>query len=294
MKLEFKNVTKQYGEISAVDNVNCVMGKGIYGLLGVNGAGKTTLMRMICTIAQPSKGQILWDGKDIWKMGGAYREILGYLPQDFGYYPDLTVYDYLMYISSIKGLKMTFAHKKVKQLLKQVGMEKYSKRKMKNLSGGMVRRVGIAQAMLNNPQILVLDEPTAGLDPNERIRFRNLISELSEERLVLLSTHIVSDIEYIANNIMLMRDGKLFYSDTAEHLLLSMKEKVWQCNVPKNMVDKYAKEYLVGNIKTTENGAELRIISRVKPTEDAVSVEKNLEDAFLLYFGEKSGEKHDV
>ena len=148
--------------------------------------------------------------------------------------------------------------------------------------------------MLNDPKILVLDEPTAGLDPNERIRFRNLISELSEERLVLLSTHIVSDVEYIANNILLMKDGELFYTGTAESLLSSMKEKVWQCNVPRNMVEKYAKEYLVGNIKTTEKGAELRIISRGKPTEDAVSVEKNLEDAFLLYFGEKSEEKCDA
>lgn len=294
MELEFRNVTKQYGEVAAVNNVNCVMGKGIYGLLGVNGAGKTTLMRMLCTIIQPSKGQILWNGKDIWKMGGAYREILGYLPQDFGYYPDLTVYDYMMYISSIKGLKMTFAHKKVKQLLKQVGMEKYSKRKMKNLSGGMVRRVGIAQAMLNDPKILVLDEPTAGLDPNERIRFRNLISELSEERLVLLSTHIVSDIEYIADDIMLMKAGELFYTGTMENLLSSMKESVWQCHVPKNMVDKYVKEYLVGNIKTAENGAELRIISREKPKENAVSVDKNLEDAFLLYFGEKSEGRYDA
>lgn len=294
MELEFKNITKQYGKVNAVNKVNCVMGKGIYGLLGVNGAGKTTLMRMLCTIVQPSQGQILWEGKDIWGLGGKYREILGYLPQDFGYYPDLTVYDYMMYISSIKGLKIPFARKKVEQLLRQVGMEKFGKRKMKNLSGGMVRRVGIAQAMLNDPKILVLDEPTAGLDPNERIRFRNLISELSEERLVLLSTHIVSDVEYIANNILLMKDGELFYTGTAESLLSSMKEKVWQCNVPRNMVEKYAKEYLVGNIKTTEKGAEIRIISGGKPTEDAVSVEKNLEDAFLLYFGEKSEEKCDA
>ena len=294
MELEFKNVTKQYGKVNAVNKVNCVMGKGIYGLLGVNGAGKTTLMRMLCTIVQPSQGQILWEGKDIWELGGKYREILGYLPQDFGYYPDLTVYDYMMYISSIKGLKIPFARKKVEQLLRQVGMEKFGKRKMKNLSGGMVRRVGIAQAMLNDPKILVLDEPTAGLDPNERIRVRNLISELSEERLVLLSTHIVSDVEYIANNILLMKDGELFYTGTAESLLSSMKEKVWQCNVPRNMVEKYAKEYLVGNIKTTEKGAEIRSISRGKPTEDAVSVEKNLEDAFLLYFGEKSEEKCDA
>lgn len=294
MELEFKNVTKRYGEVKAVSEVSCVMGKGIYGLLGVNGAGKTTLMRMLCTIIQPSQGEILWDGKDIWELGETYRAVLGYLPQEFGYYPDLSVYDYLMYISSIKGLKIAFARRKVRQLLKQVGMEKFSKRKMKNLSGGMVRRVGIAQAMLNDPKILVLDEPTAGLDPNERIRFRNLISELSEERLVLLSTHIVSDIEYIANDIMLMKEGNLFYTGTADDLLSSMKERVWQCHVPRNMVDKYMKKYLVGNIKTTEAGAELRIISRKKPTENAVPVEKNLEDVFLLYFGEKSEEKYDV
>ncbi len=294
MKLEFKNVTKQYGEVNAVDRVNCVMEKGVYGLLGVNGAGKTTLMRMLCTIIQPSEGQILWNGEDIWEMGENYRAILGYLPQDFGYYPDLSVYDYMMYISSIKGLKEAFAGKKIKQLLTQVGMEKFSKRKMKNLSGGMVRRVGIAQAMLNNPEILVLDEPTAGLDPNERIRFRNLISELAEDRLVLLSTHIVSDIEYIANGIVLMKDGQFCYTGTAENLLTSMEESVWLCQVPRDKVNSYRKKYLVGNIKTTEDGAELRIISGEKPTDNAIPVEKNLEDAFLLYFGEGTEGRYDA
>ena len=291
MELSLDRLTKQYGRKIAVDCVSATLKPGVYGLLGANGAGKTTLMRMLCAVLESTSGEVLLDGKEITSMGADYRNVLGYLPQDFGYYPDLTVYDYMMYISSIKGLKMPFARKKVKQLLNQVGMEKFSKRKMKNLSGGMVRRVGIAQAMLNDPQILVLDEPTAGLDPNERIRFRNLISELSEERLVLLSTHIVSDIEYIANNIMLMKDGELFYAGTAEDLVSSMKEKVWQCNVSRNMIDKYMNEYLVGNIKTTKNGAELRIISIEKPTEDAVAVEKNLEDAFLFYFGKKSEEK---
>lgn len=294
MELEFKNVTKQYGEVRAVNKVNCIMDKGVYGLLGVNGSGKTTLMRMLCTITQPTSGQILWNGEEIWKLGTAYRNILGYLPQEFGYYPDLTVLDYMMYIASIKGLKVAYAKNKVKQLLKQVGMEKFGKRKMKNLSGGMVRRVGIAQAMLNDPKILVLDEPTAGLDPNERIRFRNLISELSEDRLVLLSTHIVSDIEYIASDIMLMKDGALFYTGTADRLLRSMEENVWKCYVSKNMVEQYTKKYPVGNIKTTIDGAELRIVSKEKPTEDAIPLEKNLEDAFLLYFGEKSEENYDA
>lgn len=294
MKLEFKNVTKRYGEVNAVNNISCTMDKGIYGLLGINGAGKTTLMRMLCTIIQPSAGQILWDNENIWKLGENYRGILGYLPQDFGYYPDLSVEDYMHYIASIKGLKSAYAKRRTMQLLDQVDMEKYRKRKMKHLSGGMVRRVGIAQAMLNNPKILVLDEPTAGLDPNERIRFRKLISELSEDRLVLLSTHIVSDIEYIANDIMLMKEGALFYTGTAQNLLASMKEDVWHCQVPKNQIDRCMQEFLVGNIKTTQNGAELRIISKTKPTENAVPVEKNLEDAFLLYFGEKSEERYDA
>lgn len=294
MKLEFKNVTKQYGDFCAVDGINFRMEKGVYGLLGVNGAGKTTLMRMLCTIIQPSNGQILFNGQDIWKMGTAYREILGYLPQEFGYYPDLSVYDYMMYIASIKGLKESAAKKRTKCLLKQVGMEQYGRRKMKTLSGGMVRRVGIAQAILNDPMVLVLDEPTAGLDPNERIRFRSLISELAEDRLVLLSTHIVSDIEYIANDIMLMKDGRLFYTGTAEKLLASMEENVWLCKVARNMVDAYRKMHLVSNIKTTETGAQLRIIAKDKPMDDAILVEKNLEDAFLLYFGERSEEVADA
>ena len=165
---------------------------------------------------------------------------------------------------------------------------------MKELSGGMARRAGIAQAMLNNPQILVLDEPTAGLDPNERIRFRNLISELSEDRLVLLSTHIVSDIEYIANEIMLMKDGKLFYTGTSEELISSMEDSVWHCTVPKQEADGYLERYLVGNIKTTAWGAELRILSKNPPTKDAVRQAATLEDVFLFYYGEKAGDKDDV
>ena len=237
MKLEFKNVTKQYGEVNAVNKVNCVMEKGIYGLLGVNGAGKTTLMRMLCTIVQPSEGQILWNGKDIWKLGGEYREVLGYLPQDFGYYPDLTVYDYMMYIASIKGIRPAVAKKRTKELLKQVGLSDQKKQKMRNLSGGMVRRVGIAQAMLNDPKILILDEPTAGLDPNERIRFRNLISELAEERLVLLSTHIVSDVEFIANKIVLMKEGQCCFEGTSDEVIASMDKKVYCFVAPREQLD---------------------------------------------------------
>ena len=212
MGLEFDKVSKEFSSFRAVDCVNYTMKKGVYGLLGVNGAGKTTLMRMLCTIIRPTEGKIRWNGKDIFELGETYRGILGYLPQEFGYYPDMSIYDYLMYIASIKGIRQSVAKQRIDQLLRQVALSKYKKRRMRTLSGGMIRRVGIAQAMLNNPKILVLDEPTAGLDPNERVRFRNLISELSENRLVLLSTHIVSDVEFIANEIILMKGGKFFYT----------------------------------------------------------------------------------
>ncbi len=294
MELKLHDVSKEFAGIRAVNSVTYAMEKGVYGLLGINGAGKTTLMRMLCTIIQTTTGEITWNGKNIFHMGAAYRDVLGYLPQDFGYYPDLSIYDYMMYIASIKGIRQVAAREKIEQLLGQVALLKYKKRKMKNLSGGMVRRVGIAQAMLNDPQILVLDEPTAGLDPNERIRFRNLISELAEDRLVLLSTHIVSDVEYIANEIMLMKDGRFFYTGTSEGLISTMEEIVWRCTVSKQMAEHYLKKYLVGNVKTVTDGAELRILSKTPPTEDAVRVDATLEDAFLLYFGERAGDDTDA
>ena len=294
MELELKNVSKEFKGVHAVSDVSVSMRKGVYGLLGVNGAGKTTLMRMLCTLIRPTSGEITWEGKNILVMGAAYRAVLGYLPQDFGYYPDLSISDYMMYIASIKGIRPMAARKRTKQLLGQVGMAKYEKRKMKTLSGGMARRIGIAQAMLNNPKILVLDEPTAGLDPNERIRFRNLISELSEDRLVLLSTHIVSDVEFIANQIMLMKNGELFYEGTTEELISSMDESVWHCTVPKNKANDFMARYLVGNVKTAPKGAELRILSKEPPMEGAVREEATLEDAFLLYFGEKAGDIDDT
>ena len=293
MELNIKGLTKDFKDFRAVDHVSCSMGQGVYGLLGVNGAGKTTLMRMICTLLRPTEGSVTWNGKDIFKMDASYRKVLGYLPQDFGFYPDFTVQDYMMYISSIKGIRPMTAKKRTEKLLEQVGLRKMKKRKMRNLSGGMQRRVGIAQAMLNDPQILILDEPTAGLDPNERIRFRNLISELAEDRLVLLSTHIVSDVEFIANDILLMKDGKFFMNGTAEEIISSMDQAVWSCTVPRKEADRYLSKYLVSNVKTVPGGAELRILAKSSPAEGAVMEEATLEDAFLLYFGEKAGEEHD-
>jgi len=293
MDLIISNLTKDFDGFKAVNNFNHQMNCGVYGLLGVNGAGKTTLMRMLTTLIKPTSGLITWDGEDIFSMDGKYRKLLGYLPQDFGYYPDFTVHDYLMYVAALKGIRPAVAKHRVKELLKQVGLEKVRNKKMKTFSGGMKRRAGIAQAMLNNPKILILDEPTAGLDPSERIRFRNLISELSEDRIVLLSTHIVSDIEYIANEILLMKDGQLVISGTSEDIIDSMPESVWICHVSKSSINTFLKKYKISNVKSTPGGAELRIISRNQPTEDAIHVDTTLEDVFLYYFGERAGDSND-
>ena len=291
MDLRISNLTKDFDGFKAVNNFSFSMDCGVYGLLGVNGAGKTTLMRMLTTLMKPTSGMITWDGEDIIAMDGKYRTLLGYLPQDFGYYPDFSVYDYLMYIAALKGIRPAVARQRVKELLKQVGLVKARNKKMKTLSGGMKRRAGIAQAMLNDPEILILDEPTAGLDPSERIRFRNLISELSEDRIVLLSTHIVSDIEYIANEILLMKDGQLVISGTSEEIIDSMPESVWISRVAKSSIDVCLKRFKVSNVKNISGGAELRIISRNQPTENAIQVDATLEDVFLYYFGERAGDE---
>ncbi|MCH5344912.1 MAG: ABC transporter ATP-binding protein [Acetatifactor sp.] len=292
MKLVLDNLTKEFGDFTAVDHINLSMTNGVYGLLGVNGAGKTTLMRMLCTLLKPTSGNIYCNGKDIFKMDSQYRNLLGYLPQDFGFYPEFTVKDYLFYISTIKGIRPVVAKKRTNELIKKVGLTKVANKKLKKLSGGMKRRAGIAQAMLNNPKILILDEPTAGLDPNERIRFRNLISELSEERMVLLSTHIVSDVEYIANEILLMKEGTIVNEGTLEEIINSMPEKVWNCLVPQSMVSTLTEKYKVSNMKAYHHEVELRIISAEKPCETAVYAPPTLEDVFLYYFGEKVGDEN--
>ena len=284
------NLTKRFGDFTAVNDINISITNGVYGLLGVNGAGKTTLMRMICTLLTPTSGQILFDGKDILKMEEGYRNLLGYLPQEFGFYPEFSVKDYLLYIATLKGIRPVVAKKRVRDLLEQVGLTNAQNKKMKKLSGGMKRRVGIAQALLNNPKILILDEPTAGLDPTERIRFRNLISELSEERIVILSTHIVSDVEYIANEIWLMKNGGLMQQGSLNDVLGSMTEKVWSLVVSQSEAEKVMKQYKVSNMKTDRGGVELRIISAQQPCANAEMVTPNLEDVFLYYFGEKGGE----
>ena len=293
MELKLTELTKTFGSVNAVDHVSYTLGRGVYGLLGVNGAGKTTLMRMLTTLVKPTSGAITLDGKDIFGLDRSYRNLLGYLPQEFGVYPEFTVQDYLLYIASIKGLRPGAAKERVKALLHQVGLTKARNKKMKALSGGMKRRAGIAQAMLNDPKILILDEPTAGLDPNERIRFRNLISELASDRIVLLSTHIVSDIESIADEILLMKDGTITTSGTAEDLLAAMPEDVWSITVPREAAGNYLKSFKVSNVRSVPGGTQLRVLSALQPSAEAVLEDATLEDLFLSYFGEKAGDSHD-
>ncbi len=291
MELCMNNVCKHFGSFIAVDHVNLTMSNGVYGLLGVNGAGKTTLMRMLCTLLTPSSGSITLDGRDIFAMDADYRDRLGYLPQEFGFYPDFSVRDYLRYIATLKGVRPVVARDRVEQLIRQVGLEKVAARKMKRLSGGMKRRAGIAQAMLNDPRILILDEPTAGLDPNERIRFRNLISELAENRMVLLSTHIVSDVEYICSEIWLMNEGRITSQGTADALIHEMRDDVWRVTVPRAEVNTFMAQFKVANIKTTPEGAELRIVAPIRPTPDAIQETPTLEDVFLYHFGKTGGDQ---
>lgn len=284
MELKLDRLTKQYKQKLAVDRVDLELKCGVYGLLGANGAGKTTLMRMICDIQEPDSGEIFYNGRNIREMGEEYRDILGYLPQNFGYYPEFTAYKFLLYIASLKGLGKEQAAVKALYLLDVVGLADEKKRKIKTFSGGMKQRLGIAQAMLNDPKLLVLDEPTAGLDPKERVRFRNLISSFSKDKIVLLSTHIVSDVEYIADEILVMKNGRLIHRGAPEVVTQDVKGVVWECKVEQKDVEYYIKQYNVGNLKNTGDQTILRIISDAKPVEGAVEAEPTLEDLYLYYF----------
>lgn len=288
-------VRKSFRDAVVVDDVSIRMQSGLYGLLGSNGAGKTTLMRMICTILKPTEGAIYYEGADVFEMNEKYRDILGYLPQEFGFYPELTVKDYLKYISALKGLRQAISKKRIDELLELTGMQKDSSKKMKELSGGMKRRVGIAQSLLNDPKILVLDEPTAGLDPMERIRFRNLIGQLSNDRIVLLSTHIVSDIEAIAKEVFVMKEGRIIDQGTIGELCRKLPCKVWIYREKTEEAESFVSRFVnpIGAIKTDGEYTQARILAEERPGENAICVDTTLEDVFLYHFGEIGGDSND-
>ena len=280
-ELELVNVQKSFKEKMAVKEINVCLKHGIYGLLGENGAGKTTLMRMICGILEPTQGSILCDGMRIQEMGGAFRSLLGYLPQDFGYYEDFSAYRFLHYMAALKAIPEEYANNKIDELLEMVDLTAVKDKKLKTFSGGMIRRIGIAQALLNNPEILILDEPTSGLDPKERVRFRNIISSLGKNRIIILSTHIVSDVEYIADSIMIMKNGKMIRTGTESELAEEVKNCVWKCLVPEKEAMELNEKYIVSNLKNQGDKVELRIVSKEKPIPEAEPLEVTLEDIYL-------------
>jgi ABC-2 type transport system ATP-binding protein len=290
MELSLDRLTKHYGSKIAVDCLSVNLTPGVYGLLGANGAGKTTLMRMICGILEPTSGEVFLDGKNILDMGAEYRNVLGYLPQDFGYYPNYTATEFLMYIAALKGMPRDIAKRKARELLEMVGLSGVESKKIRTFSGGMKQRIGIAQALLNSPNVLILDEPTAGLDPKERVRFRNLLSEYAGDNIVILSTHIVSDIEAIADRVLIMKKGNFVQQGTVPELIEKAQGKVWELAVSPKEARKWQTKANVANLRHEGNGIVLRIVSETKPAEQAVISEASLEDLYLYYFPPKEGD----
>ena len=289
MKLEIRHVTKRYRDKMAAADVSLTLTAGVWGLLGANGAGKTTLMRMLAGILRATEGQILCDGVEIGALGAAYREKLGYLPQEFGFYPEFTVQDYLEYMAALKGLPRAEAARQIDALLERVSLAEVRRKKIVKLSGGMKRRVGIAQALLNDPEILILDEPTAGLDPGERVRFRNLLSEFAQDRIVLISTHIVSDVEYIAAENAVMKDGKIIAVDTTEGLVKQIEAKVWQGNIPMEQLARWEHCLQVVNLRNETDGTvALRYLAEAPQLPGSIPARPKLEDLYLWLFPEET------
>lgn len=285
MELYLDHISKKYKDKTAVDDVTLRITPGVWGLLGANGAGKTTLMRMIAGIMRPTAGQVEYDGLPIGELGAAYRDRFGYLPQEFGFYPEFTVKDYLYYVAALKGLKKREARWKTEELLAQMTLTEVRNKKIVKLSGGMKRRVGIAQALLNEPEILVLDEPTSGLDPGERVRFRNLLSEFAQDRIVLISTHIVSDVEYIAMQNAIMKDGRIIARGTTEELIRQVDGKVWSGRIPESRLLEYERRLRIVNLKNEEGGQiSLRYLAEAPQIEGSISVPPRMEDLYLWLF----------
>jgi len=284
-ELVIDRVTKQFKNKIAVDAVSLRLHNGVYGFLGANGAGKTTLLRMLCGVLKPTSGEIRCNGTEISTLDGEYRFLLGYLPQDFGYYPDFTAKRYLEYLAACKAVPKDLAKEKVQEMLRLVGLEGEQKQKIRTFSGGMIRRLGIAQAILNEPEILILDEPTSGLDPKERIRFRNIISALSKGRIVILSTHIVSDVEFIADQVLLMKEGSIVGQGTSREVTDSVRGKVWEYLAEPEEADRMNGTFAVSNLRNEGDRVYLRIVSATCPCEGAAPADPGLEDVYLYYFG---------
>lgn len=285
--LTLNNVSKNFGKFTAVENISLNMDNGLYALLAPNGAGKTTIIKMITTLLNPTEGEILYDGVNIKTMGAGYRELLGYLPQDFGYYKNNTPKQYLSYLAALKGVPKKETEEKMDYLLELVGLAENADKKMKKFSGGMIQRVGIAQAMLNDPKILILDEPTAGLDPKERVRFRNIISVLSKDRIVILSTHIVSDIESIANQVILIRDKHIYKMDSVANICNELSGKVFEMQVSDKEYEKMEEKYIVLSARQEKGYMTIRVFDEADDGTDndnKISVSPNLEDVFLVNY----------
>ena len=285
-KLEMINVTKSYKHKNANENINLVLESGVYGLLGPNGAGKSTLMKQIVTVTNPTSGKILYNGKDIKSLDDEYRAIVGYLPQDFDAYKNFKAKDFLMYMAALKGMDKETSKKRVDELLKLVGLSEVSNKLVSKFSGGMKRWVGIAQALLNNPKVLILDEPTAGLDPQERTRFRNLLSQIGRDTIVILSTHIISDIESVAKETIMIKDGKVLLQGTHREILKDMEGKVYSLDTnDENLVSEIQNKYKVVSINRGIENISIRFISETKPSYEKIKlIEPKFEDVYMFYF----------
>lgn len=292
MELTLKNITKVFKDKIAVNDFNVTLTSGVYGLLGPNGAGKTSLMRIIADVSNATSGEVYLNGKSKTELGADYRDVLGYLPQDVGFYKSFTAQKFLEYVATLKEIDKEKASIKIDELLKFLNLEKDRKRKIGKFSGGMKQRLGIAQALLNDPKILILDEPTAGLDPNERIRFKNLIAEISRDKIVILSTHIVSDVEFIANEILIMRDGELVEKATPVEMLNSIRGKVHSLKIKEDLLYKVQSKFKVSNIIRDHEHIMVRVVGDESPLIDGIEVideSPNLEDLFLYYFDSDKG-----
>jgi ABC-2 type transport system ATP-binding protein len=284
MQLQLEGIVKNFRDKEVLKGISLRMENGVYGLLGPNGAGKTTMIRILADILQPTKGRILINGQDKDACGDEYRARIGYLPQDMSFYSDFTGRDYLEYVAALKGVPAAEAKKQIEALAYNVGLSDDLHRRCVAYSGGMQRRLGIAQALLDNPEILILDEPTAGLDPHERIKFRNIISAYSKDRLVLLSTHIVSDVDSIAKQVMMMEYGKIERLGSSEEYIKQIENCVWSFRIPVEKLVEFQNSAVISNVVPHGDTMEVRVIDEKKPSADAAVVMPNLEDAYLYIF----------